>query len=223
MEKKSTEHPCIPFLKSLYQQCGEGFINLRFLPSAKNIFIPLPGTDSIPAILQAHKGQNAYFGVATREDGNGTKDGIIQIPALWDDLDLYKLSDKQKEESRLRYRDFPLKPTFVTDSGGGRYLLWMFKEPASKEETPRVENFLKRLASYFHGDTSATDASRILRIPGSLNYKYQHTPPVIIKDFHPEISIQRGNIALMILKSFHKRRKFPGEKKNHTGWRPMSD
>lgn len=186
MGSKNSDHKAVTFLKSLYQHCEEGFINLRFLPSAKNLFIPLSKIDSIPAIIENHKGQNAYFGVATRIEGDGSKAGILQIPALLVDLDLYKLPDEKKEESRQRYKNFPLKPTFVIDSGGGRYFLWMFKEPASRDEIQRAEGLLKRLASYFNGDPQATDASRILRIPGSLNHKYQHTPQVIIKDFHPE-------------------------------------
>lgn len=180
------KHPSITFLKSLYQHCEGGFVNLRFLPSKENLFISLSEIDRILAIMEPHKGQNSYFGVATRVEGDGTKQGILQVPVLWVDLDLYKLSDEKKQESRQRYKDFLLKASFIIDSGGGCYLLWMLKEPASKEEIPRVENLLKRLAFFFHGDMSATDASRILRIPGSLNHKYPHTPQVTIKEFHPE-------------------------------------
>lgn len=186
MQKKNDEHSTINFLKFLYQHCNGDFINVRFLPSAKNLFIPLSEIESIPAVLEAHKGQNAYFGVATRIDNDGTKAGILQIPALWVDLDVYKLTDEKKEEGRQRYRGFPLKATVVIDSGGGRYLFWMLKESAPKEDIPRVEDLLDRLASYFNGDMASTDASHILRIPGSLNHKYQHTPQVIIKEFHPE-------------------------------------
>ena len=193
MENKNNEHQTITFLKSLYQHCDEGSINLRFLHKdkdpAKTVqkFIPLSEIESIPRILKNYTEQyHCYFAVGTRVNGDGSKDGIIQIPALWDDLDLYKLSDKQKDESRLRYRDFPLKPTFVIDSGGGRYPLWMLKEPAPVEEIPKIENLLKRLAAYFHGDMNATDASRILRILGSLNHKYQHLPAVKLIESHRE-------------------------------------
>jgi len=192
MENKKDKHQTITSLKSLYQDCDEGFINLRFIPkdSTKPIeqkFVPLSEIESIPKILKIYIEQNhCYFGVATRVEGDGSKAGILQIPCLWIDLDLYKLSDEKKQESRQRYKDFLLKASFIIDSGGGCYLLWMLKEPASKEEIPRVEILLKRLASFFHGDMSATDASRILRIPGSLNHKYPHTPQVTIKEFHPE-------------------------------------
>ena len=92
----------------------------------------------------------------------------------------------RKKKAERDIKIFHLKATFIIDSGGGRYLLWMLKEPASKEETPRVENFLRRLTSYFHGDMAATDASRILRIPGSLNHKYPHLPQVKIVEVEHE-------------------------------------
>lgn len=176
----------ISFLQSLYQNCENGSINIRHLPSKESLFLHLNEFDSIPTILKSRQDQNIYFGMATRVNGDGSKSGILQIPVLWTDLDLYKLPNDEKEESRKRYKDFLLKATWVIDSGGGRYLLWILKEPASKEDTPRVENLLKRLASYFHGDMAATDASRILRIPGSLNHKYQHTPQVKIIESYPE-------------------------------------
>jgi DNA-binding transcriptional regulator GbsR (MarR family) len=132
VKKQTNEHAAITFLRHLYKHCDEGFINFRFLPSAKNLFIPLSNIDSIPAILEANKEQNAYFGVATRVDGDGSKTGILQTPALWVDVDMEGFS----------------------------------------EEIPQVENLLQRLASYFSGDRASTDASRILRIPKTLNYKY---------------------------------------------------
>jgi len=185
MASKNKDHPSVTFLKSLYQHCDGGFINLRFLPSKESQFIPFLEINSIPKILEPNKSQNAYFGVATRAEGDGSKGGILKIPALWTDLDVYKLSDEQKAASRQRYKDFPLKSSYIIDSGGGRYLLWMLKEPASKEDIPRVEDLLKRLATHFNGDMNATDASRILRIPGSLNHKYQHGSQVMFNDFHP--------------------------------------
>ncbi len=174
------------FLKSLYQHCNEGFIKFRFLPPEKNQFIPLTKISHISSILEAHKGQNVYFESATRINGDGTKQGIVKIPALYVDIDLYSLTDKRKEENRQRFKNFPLKPTFVIDSGGGRYFLWMLKEPASREEIPRIENFLKELAFHFNGNLETIDVNHPLRVPGSLNYTYQHTPQVIIKDFHSE-------------------------------------
>ncbi len=173
MESRHHEHPAIIFLESLYKNCDKGLINLRFLPSAKNYFIPISEISTIPTILETHQDQNAYFGVATRENGDGTKKGIIEIPALWLDLDLEVL-DEVKEENELYgiFFNFPLEPTLIVLSGGGIHAYWRLKEPILKEEASNAEDLLKRLASHLSGDMAATDSSRVLRIPGTFNYKY---------------------------------------------------
>jgi hypothetical protein len=186
--KQSSEHQSITFLKSLCQHCddGKGFINLRFLPSAKNHFIPLSEIKSIPAILETHRGENAYFGVATRVEGDGTKKGIVEIPSLWCEIDSEGLGEEAKNEIRQRYQDFPLRPSVLLNSGGGIHIYWKLKTPATKEEIPLVESLLKRIALYFGGDLSSTDASRILRLPKTLNYKYVPPREVTITAFKPQ-------------------------------------
>lgn len=181
-QPSSPQSEVIPFLKSLFDHCEKGFINLRFLPSAKNLFIPLSEIDSIPTILESRKGKNIYFGVSTRVKRDGTKAGILEIPCLHVDVDFKGISLDGIE--RL-LKDFLLKPTFIISSGGGLHLYFKLKELATRDDIPRIENLNRRLASYFHGDMNATDASRIMRLPGSINYKYPHRPVVTIESFHP--------------------------------------
>ena len=186
MTKRTNEHPSVTFLKSLYQHCDKGLINLRFLPSGENQFISLKKIDSIPSILEAHKGQNVHFGVATRRDGDGTKEGIVEIPSLWCEVDTEGLGEEAKNEIRQRYQDFPLKPSFLLNSGGGFHIYWKLKTPATKEEIRQIESLLKRIALYFGGDLSLTDASRILRLPKTLNHKYDPPREVTITAFKPQ-------------------------------------
>lgn len=182
------------YLKFLYQQCDGGSVNLRLLhkdgdpKKTKSLFIPLSDIgSSIQKILTDYSPDySVYFGIATRTEGDGTKSGIRQIPALWTDLDIYKLTDEQKATSRQRYKDFPLRATSTINSGGGRYLLWALKEPVGNEDIARVENLLKRLAAHFNGDPGATDASRIIRVPGGINHKYSHHPIVSIVKSYPD-------------------------------------
>lgn len=167
------EHPSITFLKALYKNCDQGFINIRFLPSAKNFFIPLTEVKTIPSILTAHQDQDVYFGVATRQNGDGTKQGIIQIPALWVDYDLDISAEAYGEKELYSiFFNLPVEPTFIILTGGGFHAYWRLKEPVGREEVLKAEGLLKRLASYLGGDPAATDASRVLRIPGTCNFKY---------------------------------------------------
>lgn len=205
MEIQPHDHSTTTFLKSLYKNCEQGFINLRFLPLMKNLFLQLSEIDTVPSILKAYEGQNAHFGVATRENGNGTKQGIIQIPALWVDLDLEPSAKTQEEGLYSIFLNFPLEPTFIVLSGGGLHSYWKLKEPIKREDVLKGEDLLKRLALYLGGDIGATDASRILRIPGTLNYKYFPEREVEIWhftenefnlsdfDFLPQIEIRSQN------------------------------
>ena len=118
------QYDVVSFLKFLYERCEGGFINLRLLPSAKSLFVPLPEIDSIPAILKSHKKENVYFGACTRKDGDGTKAGIVQIPFLWLDKDGGSLTEIMES---------PLPPSAVIETSSGRYqAFWILKEPLDR-------------------------------------------------------------------------------------------
>ena len=84
----------------------------------KNLFLSLSEIDSIPEILDANQRENAHFGVATRKDGDGTKQGIIEIPSLWIDLDFGPSEGDGNNKLLKVFFEFPLEPTFIIQSGG---------------------------------------------------------------------------------------------------------
>jgi hypothetical protein len=194
--EKVNEHPAITFLKSLYSSCNGEFIHFLLIDRAGfaiNKFVSIEKIDPIPTILKNYRGYNVYFGVATRLNGDMTKEGIIEIPCLWIDIDLtdkngVDIPEDKKREILQRPKDFPLKPSYLINSGGGIHAYWILKSPFSKEEIPLAENLNKRLASYFGGDKSSTDANHKLRIPGTLNLKPKYKTPrkVTIEEAHPE-------------------------------------
>lgn len=165
-------------------KCDRGCINLRFLPPGVNLFIPLSKIGSISKILGEHKKENGYFGVATHIKGHGTKEGILQIPALWVDVDL---KGKPYRTVWKRVNNFKPRPSAIIKTGGGYHVYWFLKKPTNKKQIPEIESLLKRLASALDGDMNATDASRILRIPGTLNLKPKRNRfSVHISRFKPE-------------------------------------
>ena len=151
--------------EALYESCDTGRINIRPLPSGKNEFFEL-GED-ISDCLKRHSGESLYFAVALR-NGGATKEHITQIPAVWCDCDFKDIS---AEKLRKKVREFPFKPSAIVHSGGGVHLYWILKEPAEKSDIPTIENINKRIMSVLGGDPKAVDASRILRIPGTVNRK----------------------------------------------------
>lgn len=139
------------FLENLFRFCNKGFVNLRFLPSGRDFFIPLRKIDSVPGILESCPGEDPYFSVCSRESGGD----LIQLPALWVELG----------EESLRYKNFRLKPSFVITSNESACFYWVLRVPAPKEKVPIVENLLKRLAFYFEGDLEAAAVDAVLRLP----------------------------------------------------------
>lgn len=83
--------------------------------------------------------------------------------------------------------DNAFPPTYVIHSGGGFHLYWKLKETFyiqnRKEDIKLWESYLKRLCYAMDGDYNCTDISRILRVPYTNNYKYEHTPLVRIQKY----------------------------------------
>lgn len=169
------------FLSGLYRNCDQGFIEFRYLPACKRTFIPLSEIKALPSFPPD---QNIYFGVGTRDGKGGTKDNIVQIPAFWIDVDFKKI---RRDEGERRLQQFQLTPSAVVETGGGYHIYWFLDSPLGKDDISKVESILKRLAMFFNADRAATDASRILRVPGTLNLKYDPPFEVILKKLDPDL------------------------------------
>jgi hypothetical protein len=159
------------FLEKLYEHCKKGQIETRALPGGTRQFHDLGDWSSIEVRCRQHSKKDLYFAVATRK-GGGTKKHIVEIPAVWVDVDF---KDSSKKEARKRIKEFPVPPSIRILSGGGYHLYWRLKEPAGKRDITKIEEINRWLATCLGGDSTATDASRILRLPDTLNNKYK--PP----------------------------------------------
>jgi hypothetical protein len=176
------------FLLYHFQRCEGGSLNFRFLrgEEKRNHFLPLDrlteDSGELEDLLSRYKAFNCYFGAASRNGDNGTKAGILQIPALHGDLDGSPLPP---------VNDGPFPPSATVETSPGKYhVYWKLRKPADKSEIDKVEDLLRRLASHFKGDMNATDASRILRLPGTLNFKTDPPSPVkLIKMDGPEYNL----------------------------------
>jgi hypothetical protein len=158
------------FFKTLYQFCDEGKINIRPIPGT-NSFVDVDDYEGIETLCDEKT--NYYFGVALRNN-DGTKAGITEIPALHCDVD-YKETPRAVLVEKLK--QFPFKPSIIVKSGGGVHFYFILKEPSDKHDIPIVEDVNRRIAVALGGDLNACDASRIMRIPGTMNVKYN--PPVL--------------------------------------------
>ncbi|MDA1305470.1 MAG: phage/plasmid primase, P4 family [Nitrospirae bacterium] len=171
------------FVATLHQYC-EGVLELRALPSTHRKF--LDDHQAINSFLAQYAKQDIYLGVATRRDGkNGKLENCQDLGALFMDLDF---KDEPEERARKRLREFSLTPSILIQSGGGLHVYWLLNEPLhlqDQADCQQAMSYLRRLAIHLHGDLAAAEPARILRVPGTTNFKYTPPRPVAIEVFEP--------------------------------------
>ena len=135
--------------------------------------------------------KDAYFGLAAfKEKGNRLADNARAMKALFLDLDIGEsTSTKKKYDSKDQaaedFKNFMVKTgmgqlgqPFIINSGGGFHIYWRFDEEIPITEwKPIGENF-KRLChqeGLIIDMNVPADAARVLRVPGTFNYK-EETP-----------------------------------------------
>jgi len=112
-------------------------------------------------------GYDIYIGMNTLKDGaySRTKRDIDEIRHFYLDLD-YKGTEALKA---IHNSDDVPKPNFVLDTSPGKHQVVWKVEGVTLQE---AEDLQQRMAHEFGGDFAATDASRVLRLPGFANRKY---------------------------------------------------
>jgi hypothetical protein len=172
----------VRFLRSLFHP-GDGYVNFRAISRDKKIsslFIPTNEPERVHDFLKEHRDANIYFGVASRRsDRNGRLENCGTIRALWADIDF---KDTPEPEAREAVERFALEPSVIVATGNGLHVYWLLDEPYDvQSDAERLKNILRRLATTLKADFNATDPARVLRLPGTLNIKYEPAREVILE------------------------------------------
>lgn len=172
----SSPNPISAYLETLFAD-PPGFIDVRTIDAddqAKRM--PVASAEEAFQLASNAGRTNVYVGIATRQTGStardaGGKENLEAVRALWVDADFKQPEDESAFAEALE--TFPHPPSMVVSSGGGRHVYWLLAESfdlTAAANVERFENALKGIADYLGGDFAATDASRILRVPGTMNY-----------------------------------------------------
>jgi RepB DNA-primase N-terminal domain len=165
---------------------GEGWIDVRVIgPGGKVLrreFLTARRPDEAAArALELREEGEVLFGVVARLEQRGTKDAVAGVRVAWLDVD--------DDDAVAALDDSPFKPTCVLNSGGGRHAYYLLEDAALPY---RVEALNRRLAAALGGDPRAADIGHCLRLPGTLNHKYD--PPreveLLVKD-GPTYTVER--------------------------------
>jgi hypothetical protein len=167
------------FLTALHAGC-EGVCELRALPSEARTFVPRGDEAAVTRFVTSHTNEDVYVGIATRRDASSGKlENCRHLGALFADIDFKSTSER---EARQRLARFPLAPSAVVQSGGGLHVYWWLREPLLlPDEAAHAKQLLRRLAAAVGGDLTAAEPARVLRVPGTRNYKPEYETPRLVR------------------------------------------
>lgn len=141
------------------------------------------------AALTAPAGADVYFGVGLIRGSparRGKAQDISCIASLWADVDCQSPDHPNaptRQAALELIADMPIAPSVIVDSGWGFHVYWLFHEPwVFDDDTERARaqaishgwhELLRAKAAQRHYHIDAVwDLARILRVPGTINYKY---------------------------------------------------
>jgi RepB DNA-primase from phage plasmid len=118
------------------------------------------------------RGYNVHFGVLARDPKNNHE--LPDPPlftCLWADLDVGpRKPHKTIADALGRIKTFAKKPTIVVLSGHGIHAYWRLKK-ATRIKTDEAKRLLRALAVAVGGDLQSAEPARLLRMPGTINWK----------------------------------------------------
>lgn len=157
-----------------------GVLELRAVAREDGIvgqaFVDAADHRAIAAFMRRHAEDHVYFGVALRrDDTSGALANCGPLPALFADLD-FKQYPGGEDEARAAIARCPFPATAVVASGGGLHAYWRLKEPwVLTADADAAKRLLRRLATSLGADLAAAEPARVLRLPNTVNGKYD--PP----------------------------------------------
>jgi hypothetical protein len=91
----------------------------------------------------------------------------------------------------VAFADQTFRPSMIVSTGGGWHFYWLFRKPlngtaAIRDSLAGFKNYVMTLPHGQEIDHSIIEPARVLRIPGSINYKYPERPKVEIVDLNDE-------------------------------------
>jgi hypothetical protein len=132
--------------------------------------------------------RDVYFGVARFATDEGrTKSNVLALRSLWLDLDCgdnkpYATKRAGMAALKTFCADTKLPRPIVVDSGRGLHVYWPFEEAVTRPQWEAAASALHRLCTRYdlHVDPSVFEVARVLRVPGTYNFKGEEPLPVCV-------------------------------------------
>lgn len=106
---------------------------------------------------------------------------ICAINCLYGEYDVKTYGSKEAIAAHIAGATFPA-PSVMVDSGGGTQCYWLLREPwlLDSDDARQAAEIVQRawVQQVVGADKTVHDLVRILRVPGTRNFKYDPVPPV---------------------------------------------
>lgn len=112
-----------------------------------------------------NKGWDVYMTVNGQSGPRRLAENICKVNALFID---YDKGDWNAEDFDCFVSKFPVKPHFVTQSSPGCFHVYWLTEDVPLESFGKTQ---KQLAEKFGADAKVCDLPRVMRMPGTINWK----------------------------------------------------
>ncbi|MDA0168432.1 hypothetical protein OJ998_04975 [Solirubrobacter taibaiensis] len=169
---------------------SEHFLEIRYRVREDQLAHEFHGVGDVDALVNGIRSRGSrtdvYVGCAPRTRRSGTKDAVSEVWTLWAECD--------GRESANLVLGFRPQPSVIIGSGSGSncHAYW----PLTKPLTPAKAEVLNlRLAHAVKADLACFDAARILRPPGTFNFKHVPARPVGVLRLHSELRFSVAAVA----------------------------
>lgn len=164
------------YVNHLYSKDLEGYIQILQLHNGQVMKLINTDVEGIVDVVQAQEGQeDTFISPNSFYIPNRANTNIRHFRALYIDLDLDQYSKSEafyQVYMKSAKGEIP-KPSMIIDSGRGLHLYWRIEHaPKGALYTwQELQDYLYYHLKYLGADIKATDSSRVLRLPNTINSK----------------------------------------------------
>ena len=164
------------YVKHLFSENIDGYIQVIQIKGEKIVHIKnYKGTEIAEKIQDYNNIVDTFIAINTTYNGKRNSNNIRQLRALYLDLDYKNLTYNEVIQDTWTLAiqgEIPI-PSMVVSSGRGVHIYWRIEDaPYQALATwQELEDFLYTKLKHLGADKKATDASRVLRLPDTINSK----------------------------------------------------
>ena len=143
-----------------------------------SLFFPYQDISFVLPMIDEFVGKRCgiYFGVNPRPTSEKkTEKDIKTSICLFVDIDVGPDKPLKSQEEALSFiRGFQPKPDKIVDSGNGVHCYWYLEKPVpitSDKQRVEIKAILSGLIQRTHADKSGSSLERVMRLPGTINFK----------------------------------------------------